>query len=121
MSRASFGARILQFMFVSKMTASILDDLDYVVDASAVSLYSVVYVTGQVSHVRRRSTMLVAQQKLEVTPTHETSGGDLTARNVAGNLPSQFCTKWIGGELARKVRFGLKPRGVRCCQDVCVR
>ena len=59
-------------MFLSKVTAAILDDLDYVVDASAVSLYPVVYVTEQVLHVRRRSTMLVTQQTLEVTPTPET-------------------------------------------------
>ena len=72
-------------MFLSKMTAAILDDLDYVVDTSAVSLYPVVYVTEQVLHVRRRSTMLVTQQTLEVTPTPETSGRDLTAGNVAGN------------------------------------
>ena len=72
-------------MFLSKVTAAILDDLDYVVDASAVSLYPVVYVTEQVLHVRRRSTMLVTQQTLEVTPTPETSGRDLTAGNVAVN------------------------------------
>lgn len=38
MARSSFGSRISQIMFVSKMTAAILDDLDYIVDASAVSL-----------------------------------------------------------------------------------
>ena len=72
-------------MFLSKMTAAILDDLDYVVDASAVSLCTVVYVTEQVSHVRRRSTMVVTQRTLAATPTLETAGRDLTARNVAGN------------------------------------
>ena len=38
MARSSFGSHISQIMFVSKMTAAILDDLDYIVDASAVSL-----------------------------------------------------------------------------------
>ena len=92
------------------MTAAILDDLDYVVDASAVSLYAVLYVTGQISHVRRHSTMLVAQQKLEETRTHEPSGRDLTARKIAGNWPSQSCTKWISGGLVdRKCGLDQNP------------
>ena len=67
-------------MFMSKMTATTLEDTDYIVDASMVrfeSEYAVVRL-----YLLRRSTMILSQRLRELPPSHATAGRHLSVKTV---------------------------------------
>lgn len=69
-------------MFLSKMTAATLEDIEYIVDASMVRLGTEnVAVT---SYVRSQQTMPATQLPLEAMLTYATESNFLAAKTVGG-------------------------------------
>ena len=72
-------------MFLSKMTAATLEDINYIVDASMVRFESEYAVFPL--YVLRRSTMVSSKRPRELSPSHAT----------AGRHPSVKTVRWASG------------------------